>query len=310
MVSNKLVTEIKTILHNLCVRGGEISRKTVIPIGNGVLSSRCPEISTKNVESVTITTKWARGILKSLDLVERCSTTTKRGRNPEWYEELTFIWKTKIVNAILEHSIYNEMILNFDQTPLCFTMSNKATFVEKDAQSVSSVNVDDKRQITGTFCVNISGEFLPVQLIYSGITDRCYPKVKFLSWFHITHSSNQWSNEPIVIDYLKKITFLYLEKKRRFETGGKCKAITDIWYLQRPNCKGCERVAPKELHPCYSCTIQTYFNLLIFSLIRVPSATFLLSSRYQDWYTEKLLEQLNRGVNAHDVNVDVRLKVH
>ena len=112
MVCNKLVTEIKTILYNLCVRGGEISRKTVIPIGNGVLGSRCPEISTKNVESVTIITKWARGILKSLDLVERCSATTKRGRNPEWYEELTFIWKTKIVNAILEHSIYHEMILN------------------------------------------------------------------------------------------------------------------------------------------------------------------------------------------------------
>ena len=31
-----------------------------------------------------------------------------------------------------------------------------------------------------------------------------------------------------------------------------------------------------------------------------------LSSKYQDWYLENVLEQLNRGVNAHDVKVGIR----
>ena len=39
MVSDELVTEIKVILHNVCVSGEAISRKTVIANGNGVLSS-------------------------------------------------------------------------------------------------------------------------------------------------------------------------------------------------------------------------------------------------------------------------------
>ena len=56
MVSDEISTEIKTILHNVRVSGGAITRKAVIAIGNGVLSS-----------SVT---KWARGILKSLDWVK------------------------------------------------------------------------------------------------------------------------------------------------------------------------------------------------------------------------------------------------
>ena len=56
---------------------------------------------------------------------------------------------------------------------------------------------------------------MPIQLIYSGVTDRCHPKVKFPESFHITHSSNHWSNEPIVIEYLKKIIFPHLEKKRK-----------------------------------------------------------------------------------------------
>ena len=32
-----------------------------------------------------------------------------------------------------------------------------------------------------------------------------------------------------------------------------------------------------------------------------------LSGKYQDWYTEKVLEQLNRGVNTHDVKVNICL---
>ena len=82
--------------------------------------------------------------------------------NPALYEELTFTWKRKIANAILEHSIHNEMILNFDQTSLGFIAPNKATFADKGAQSVPIANFDDKRQARGTFCVNISGEFLPI----------------------------------------------------------------------------------------------------------------------------------------------------
>ena len=51
--------------------------------------------------------------------------------------------------------------------------------------------------------------------------------MKFPGSFHIIHSSNYWSNEPILIDYLKKLIFPYLEKKmQRFKTGEKCKGAT------------------------------------------------------------------------------------
>ena len=128
MVSDEIVTEVKAILHNLRVSGGTVSRKTVIAIGDGVLSSRCPEKLAKNGGSVTLTTKWARGILKSLDWVKRRGTTSNREMNPALYEELTFSWKRKIANVLFEHSIHDDMILNFDQAPLGFTAPNKATF--------------------------------------------------------------------------------------------------------------------------------------------------------------------------------------
>ena len=121
--------------------------------------------------SITLTTESAREVLKSLDWVKRRYTTAKRVMNPALHDELTFSWKRKIANAHFEHEIHKKMTFNFGSTG-----SNKFTFIYIYIHSVSITNVDDKRQITATVCVNIIGDFLPVQLIYEGVTD---PKVKF-----------------------------------------------------------------------------------------------------------------------------------
>ena len=60
------------------------------------------------------------------------------------------------------------MILNFHHTALRFIAQNKSTFSGKGLHSVPIANVDDKRQTTATFCVNIVGNFLPVQVMISG----------------------------------------------------------------------------------------------------------------------------------------------
>ena len=77
-MSDELTTEVKSILHNLRVSGGAVTRKTVIAIGNGVLKARCPEMLEENGGNITLTTKWARGVLESLDWVKRRYTTAKR----------------------------------------------------------------------------------------------------------------------------------------------------------------------------------------------------------------------------------------
>ena len=39
------------------------------------------------------------------------------------------------------------------------------------------------------------------------------------------------------------------------------------------------------------------------------SAIYFIADKYQDWYAEKVLQQLNRGVAAHDVKVDVKMNI-
>ena len=127
----------------------------------------------ENGRSITLTTKRTGSVLKSLDWVKTRYATAKREINSVLYKELTFSWQRKIANAIFEHKIQKEIILSFDKTAIGFTALNKSTFTGKGVHSVPIANIDDKRQITATFCVNIIGDFLPVQLIYEGFTDKC-----------------------------------------------------------------------------------------------------------------------------------------
>ena len=62
-MGDELTAELKSILHNLRVNGGAVTRKTVIAIGNGILKARCPEMLEENGGNITLTNKSARVVL-------------------------------------------------------------------------------------------------------------------------------------------------------------------------------------------------------------------------------------------------------
>ena len=72
-----------------------------------------------------------------------------------------------------------------------------------------------QKQITGTFTVSADGDFLPMQLVYAGKTDRCHPnEINFPEGLNITHTPNHWSCEKSATEHLVKVVFPYLSKKR------------------------------------------------------------------------------------------------
>ena len=168
----------------------------------------------KNGGNIPLSIKWARNILKSMNWVKRRGTSIKRAMNPSLYDKLAFTWKKKIAKKVFQHNIPKDLILNFDQPPLGLTCPAKTTFTDRNSETVPIGNLDNKRQITGTFVVNLSGEFLPIQLIYTGTTDLCHPKVNFPTGFDVTHSANHWANEEKYISLLNKIVFPFVQKKR------------------------------------------------------------------------------------------------
>ena len=124
--------------------------------------------------------------LKSMDWSKRSGTTAKRAMNPALYDKLAFTWKKEIADLVLRHDIPEELIFNLDQTPLGLTSASKVTFAKKkNSKKIPISNIDDKCMITGTFCVSMKGDFLPVELIYIGLTQRCHPAVNFPMSFHV-----------------------------------------------------------------------------------------------------------------------------
>ena len=79
------------------------------------------------------------------------------------------------------------------------------------SKRVEIKGLNDKR---GLFCASLTEEFLPIQLIYGGKTEKCHPKYSFPSDWDVTHSENHWSNEYTMLRYIDKVIVPYVNKVR------------------------------------------------------------------------------------------------
>ena len=112
---------------------------------------------------------WARGMLKSLDWMKR------KGKTGKWIRRINFLWKRSQRSNETSPQPYWSMIylktkLNLDQTALSYASHGKYTFHQKGSPNMRIKGLDDKRQITGTFAVSLTGHFLPIQVNHQGKT--------------------------------------------------------------------------------------------------------------------------------------------
>ena len=68
--------------------------------------------------------------------------------------------------------------------------------------------------MTVLLCCTQSGGLLPPQLVYAGKTEHCYPTTSFLDGWNITHSTNHWSTEQTMMEFLDKILVPYVKQNR------------------------------------------------------------------------------------------------
>ena len=120
------------------------------------------------------------------------------------------------IKAIIEmEEIPAELVINWDQTGIHYVPVSSWTMAKEGSKRVEIAGIDDKRQITAVFGGTMAGDFLPPQLIYQGKSSKSLPSVVFPQDWHITFTENHWSNEQTTGNYLEKIFFPYLEKKRQ-----------------------------------------------------------------------------------------------
>ena len=124
------------------------------------------------------------------------------------------------VKTVVEmEEIPKDLIINWDQTDMHYIPVSSWTMEKEGAKRVKIAEVDDKRQITAVFGASLTGDFLPVQLIYKGKTPRCLPTVTFPACWQSTFSHNHWANEHTMLEYVDIILVPYISKKRRTQTS-------------------------------------------------------------------------------------------
>jgi len=107
------------------------------------------------------------------------------------------------------------MILNWNQTTIKYIPISNWTIATEGSKRVELIGQDDKRQITATFACALSGDFLPIQLLYEGKTSKCHPVVSFPEEWHVTHTADHWCNEDTMIDYIKLVIVSYLDNMKK-----------------------------------------------------------------------------------------------
>ena len=147
---------------------------------------------------------------------------------------------------------------------------------------------------TGTFAGTAAGDFLPLQLIYGGKTDKCHPVFKFPTNFNVTHSENHWANSSTMAEYIETIVSPYVEETKdaldlplaqRSLVIFDCfrgQITSDFLEILDKHCLVYATVPP-------NCTDR----LQPMDLSVNKSAKDFLKAEFQQWYANEVLTKLN-----------------
>ena len=215
LLDETLLKKVKDIAIGTRAAGGVINRKQILNIAKGVVRANNRNALKEFGRSLDLTDRWARDVLKQLKWSKRKGTTGKFDPLPHFLGEENFTFQRTISTTILEHDIPAPLAVNLDQTPLSYVSPGKYTFSFKGTKNLPIKKVDDKRQITATFAVSLTGRFLPIQLIYKGKTKHYLPKFKFSSTFSLSYTENHLSNTENSVEFFEQIIFPYLKMVKR-----------------------------------------------------------------------------------------------
>lgn len=200
------------------------------------------------------------------------------------------------------------LLINSDQTSMKIVPSCSWTMEKRGTKRVEIAALDDKRQITAVFACSLSGTFLPVQLLYQGTTEKCLPKnIEFPSNWHITCSSNHWSNQDTMVDYVAKIIVPYVEAMRRQHNLDEKHPALVLFDTFRGQCvpSVLKLLEENNIHYLFV-PPNTTDKLQPLDLSVNKSAKDFMKSKFQEWYSSVIEKQLQDDIEEE---VDMRLSV-
>ncbi len=182
---------VKQYLSKMQASGGSVSWKTVVSVGRGLIESEQPSLLKKHGGHLELNRAWAASLLRRMNFVKRKATKTA-AKVPLDFPEKKSNFLFSVCAKVRQHSIPSSLVVNWDQTGISMVPASNYSLAPKGARDIAVFGQDDKRQITVGVTCCVTGELLPFQVIYEGITDRCLPQVKFPGSWNVTQTASHW----------------------------------------------------------------------------------------------------------------------
>ena len=304
LLRDELDGQVQEYIKELRSRGTAVSSSVVIAAAEGIVMNKDANILREN-GGVKLTEEWAKSLLNRMGYVKR-RACSKAKIDVDHFEELKRVFLMDITNIISMDEIPPQLVINFDQTAINYVPTPSWTMEKEGAKRVEMMGIDDKRQITAVFGASLSGDFLPPQLVYEGKTKRCLPSYSSPSTWNITYSTNHWSNEETMKEYIEMIILPYISKIKED--------------LQLPDEQGALLIFDNFKAQCTS-TILTLLDSHNINVALIPAnctdrlqpldlsinkpAKDFLRKQFEGWYAKQVCAQLDEGKQSE--GVDLRL---
>ena len=214
LLGKKCDDMLKELIISMRSRGAPVGTSVVIGVGRGIMLKHSKPMLLEFGGAVSLSKEWAKSVLRRMGFTKR-RANSKSKLLLENFMAIKEQFLRDIKSVVTMEDIPSALILNWDQTAMKIVPSSAWTMEKKGTKRVEIVAADDKRQITAVFACSLTGNFLPIQLIYQGTTQRCLPKnVQFPADWHVTYTANHWSNTDTMIDYIKHVIIPYVTETR------------------------------------------------------------------------------------------------
>ena len=192
--------DVQNFIRGMRKAGSPINTTCILAAAQGIVVSKDCTLLVEHRGHIKLTKSWAASLMQRMKLVKRQgSTQMKTALTEALFLEVKGEFLSTLRSVVLKNKVVPQMIVNWDQTGINVVPASTWTMAEKGSSRVPIAGLGDKRQITVTVAITMSGQMLPLQIFYTGKTERCHPSYSFPEGFDIWHTPNHWTNSDTTI---------------------------------------------------------------------------------------------------------------
>jgi hypothetical protein len=286
-------------LRTLREQGGVVNTAIAIAAGKGIIKKENRSLLECNGGPISLTKDWAKYLLRRMDYVKRKATTKTSQIGLEEYSARREEYLQDIRTTVLMEEIPDELVINWDHTGINYVPVSEWTMAKEGSKRVEVAGFKDKRQITAVFGCSLSGDFLPVQLIYQGKTKASLPKFSFPNDWDITTSPKHWANEDTMLQYLTNVLIPYIRLKKQELHLGKA-APSLVIFDQFKGQMTPHILSILETNSIHFVTVPANCTdkLQPLDLSVNKAAKDFLKLQFSEWYSEQIFKNVEDGTSS------------